>query len=87
MYLHVWKKIVVEDDEETTKMHVTNPIKKANGALNAIKLIKKYFTNLELVGLVTSNYYSVLFYNSEIFKNLVILSSGKLTVWDSIKDN
>ena len=75
---------MVEDDEETTKMqwnlHVTNAIKKANGALNAIKLIKKYFTNLELVGLVTSNYYSVLFYDSEIFKNLVILSSGKLTV-------
>ena len=47
--------------------HISNAIKKANGALNAIKLIKKYFTNQELVGLVTSNFYSVLFYNSEVW--------------------
>ena len=28
-------------------VHVLNAIKKANGALNAIKLMKKYFTNVE----------------------------------------
>ena len=33
----------------------------------AIKLIKKYFSNRELVGLVTSNFYSILFYNSQVW--------------------
>ena len=32
-----------------------------------IKLIKKYFTTYELSQLITSNFYSVLYYNSEIW--------------------
>ena len=42
-------------------------INKANLALNAIKLIRKFFNTKELITLVTSNFYSVLFYNSEVW--------------------
>ena len=35
--------------------------------VNAINLIKKYFNCAELKGLLTSNYYSTLYYNSEIW--------------------
>ena len=36
-------------------------------AYHAINLIKKYFNCNELKGLLTSNYYSTLYYNSEIW--------------------
>ena len=47
--------------------HVSQAFLKANSALNAIKIIKKYFTKEELLGLLTSNFYSKLYYNSEIW--------------------
>ena len=46
--------------------HVSSAIIKSGKALNAIKLIRKYFNTKELVQLITSNFYSILFYNSEI---------------------
>ena len=46
---------------------VSNSIKKAKSALHAINLIKKYFSSKELLTLITSNFYSILFYNSEIW--------------------
>ena len=46
---------------------VTKCIKKAKTALHAIKLIKGYFTINELKQLITSNFYSILYYNSEIW--------------------
>ena len=36
-------------------------------ALNAIQIIRNFFTKQELLGLVTSNLYSILYYNSEIW--------------------
>ena len=42
-------------------------INKAKSTLHAIKLIKPYFNNRELKQLITANFYSVLFYNSEIW--------------------
>ena len=36
-------------------------------ALTAIRLIKRFFTTKELLQLITSNFYSVLYYNSEIW--------------------
>ena len=45
-----------------------NTITKANKALNAISLIKKYFTQDELIKLVTANFYSKLYYNSEVWQ-------------------
>ena len=36
-------------------------------ALNAIHLIRRYFKKDELLQLITSNFYSILYYNSEIW--------------------
>ena len=46
---------------------VAHTLKKANSALYAIKMISRFFTFRELVSLITSNFYSILFYNSEIW--------------------
>ena len=46
---------------------VSATIKKSFTALHAIKLIKKYFTHKELSMLLTSNFFSILYYNSEIW--------------------
>ena len=60
--------------------------KKANKALQAIKLIKKHFNHAELKTLITSNFYSVLYYNAEIWlipslklylKNLLLSASAR----------
>ena len=40
---------------------------KANHALNALKLIRKYFNVNEILQLIMSNFYSVLYYNSEVW--------------------
>ena len=44
-----------------------NKINKANKALHAIKLIKKYFTQAEILTLITTNFFSILYYNSEVW--------------------
>ena len=53
---------------------VANCISKSTKALNAIKLIKRFFTKKELLQLVTSNFFSILYYNSEVW-HLPTLSS------------
>ena len=53
---------------------VNKSINKSKKTLHAINIIKKYFNPDELLGLLTSNFYSVLYYNSEIW-NLPTLSS------------
>ena len=55
------------DSKLTWSKHISNAINKANIALHAIKLIKKYFNNQEILQLLTSNFYSILYYNSEIW--------------------
>jgi hypothetical protein len=40
-------------------------IKGANKALQAIKMIRKFFTTLEIIPLLTSNFFSRLYYGSE----------------------
>ena len=47
--------------------HISNVIRKTNRAMYCIKQIKFYFTPSELNQLITSNVYSVLYYNSEIW--------------------
>ena len=46
---------------------VNNCIRKSLRALHAIRLIKSHFTTDELKQLITSNFYSILYYNSEIW--------------------
>ena len=55
---------------------VSGAITKANKALNAIRLIRRYFNTNELLQLLTSNYYSILYYNSEVW----MISSLKCTL-------
>ena len=47
--------------------HVNKVILRANKALNAIKILRKYFKTNELILSVTSNYFSILYYNSEVW--------------------
>ena len=58
---------VIFDSNLNWNDQVANAISKSNKSLHCIKLIKFYFTSSELLQLLTSNYYSVLFYNSEIW--------------------
>jgi hypothetical protein len=46
---------------------INNCIKKASTALHALRLIKGYFIPMELQNLLTANFYSILYYNSEIW--------------------
>jgi hypothetical protein len=58
---------VIFDSKLKWHSHIENAIKKSNKAKYAISIIKRYFTKSELNGLLTSNYYSILFYNSDIW--------------------
>ena len=49
----------------TTHIHKT--VAKCAKSLNALKIKRKYFTTKEFLMLLTSNYYSILYYNSEIW--------------------
>ena len=44
--------------------HILKQINRANKALHAIKLIRKY---KEILTLLTSNFYSILYYNSKVW--------------------
>ena len=59
---------VIFDSKLQWSAQVSNAILKANRALYAIKLIKKYFTPEELHTLLTANFYSILYYNSEVWQ-------------------
>ena len=56
---------VLFDSKLSWSNHVSKQINKANKALHAIKLIRKYFNNKELLTLLTTNFYSVLYYNCQ----------------------
>jgi hypothetical protein len=58
---------VIFDSKLQWSAQVSNAILKANRSLCAIRLIKKFFTKDELCTLLTANFYSNLFYNSEIW--------------------
>ena len=47
---------------------VSRAIKGSNSSLQAIKMIRKYFSTQEITQLLTSNYYSKLYYASEIWQ-------------------
>ena len=53
--------------------HVAHCITKSKKALTAIRMIRHFFNTNELLQLINSNYYSILYYNSEIW----LLSSLK----------
>ena len=55
------------DSRPNWSQHISNTICKAKRTLHGIKLIKRYFNKNELKQLLTSNFYSVLYYNAEIW--------------------
>ena len=74
------------DSKLNWQTHAQIAISKARKALQAIKIIRKHFTKNELYSLTVSNYYSILFYNSEIWllpsltanTNKIVLSASAL---------
>ena len=58
---------VVFDQKLQWSDHIAHCIQKSSKALTAIILICNFFTTKELFQLITSNLYSVLYYNSEIW--------------------
>ena len=46
---------------------VSQAINKSKRAMHGIKLIRKYLTKSEMKMLLTSNFYSILYYNCEIW--------------------
>ena len=58
---------VIFDTKLKWHAQVENAIKKANKAKYAISLIKRYFTKQELNNLLTSNFFSILYYNADIW--------------------
>ena len=58
---------VIFDSKLNWKEHVSNAIKKANKTLHAVRMIKKYFSSKELKIMLNSYFYSILYYNAEIW--------------------
>jgi hypothetical protein len=80
--------VVLFDFKVQLSHYVSQAIFKSNKALNVIKPIRRFFNSKELIQLLTSNFFSILYYNSEgwhlpalhqnIKKSLIAASSGAL---------
>ena len=77
---------VIFDSKLQWAEHIAQAIKKANSSLHAIHMIKGFFSKKELLELITANYYSILYYNSDIWhipslkpalKQLLLSASAK----------
>ena len=77
---------VIFDSKLQWAEHIAQAIKKANSSLHAIRMIKGFFSKKELLELITANYYSILYYNSDIWhipslkpalKQLLLSASAK----------
>ena len=55
------------DSKLQWQFQVQNTVNKCRQALTAIYMIRKYFTKEQLLQIITSNYYSILYYNAEIW--------------------
>ena len=81
---------VIFDSKLTWVDHISHAIKRSITALNAIRIIKRFFTKKELLSLVTSNFYSILYYNSEIWQIPTLkttLKQSLLSTSAKVKDN
>ena len=56
------------DSKLNWSKHISLQINKANKALHAIKMTKKYFCQTKILTLLTANFYSILYYNSEMWQ-------------------
>ena len=86
---------VLFDSKLSWSDHISLTISKTKKTICALRLISKYFTPKQLLQIVTSNVYSVLFYNSEIWhipslkSNLKqkLLSTSALALKMCLKNN
>ena len=58
---------VIFDTKLQWHARVQSAITKSKKALNAITLIRKYFSKAQLLNIITACYFSILYYNSEIW--------------------
>ena len=58
---------VIFDQKLQWSDHIAQCISKSSKALNAIRLIRRFFSTKELLQIITANFYSILYYNSEIW--------------------
>ncbi len=64
--------------------HVYNAVSISSKSLSALKIIRKFFTTKEFLMLLTSNYASVLYYNSEVWLiHSLSVSNKKLLLFTS----
>jgi hypothetical protein len=63
---------VIFDSKLRWANHVIIASKKANRSLNAIRFMHKFFNCNELLALTTTNFYSILFYNSEVWLSMYL---------------
>jgi hypothetical protein len=63
MYLGVQFDATQQESNHTSKV-----ISKANRALNAIELVRRYFNTKELLQLLTSNYFPILYFKAEVWQ-------------------
>ena len=77
---------VTFDSKLNWSIQTANAINKANKSLFAIKAISKFFKKEEIKTLLTSNFYSTLYYNSEIWlSNLLDPNSKQMLLSASAK--
>jgi hypothetical protein len=60
---------VIFDSKLQWTEHLSKAVQKLNRSLNALKIIRKFFNTPELINLVTSSFFSILLYNSEIWQS------------------
>ena len=77
---------VIFDSRLTWGPQITNVVTRSSKALNALRLIGRFFSKREKLQLVTSNFYSILYYNSEVwylhtlkqaYKNMILSASAR----------
>ena len=87
---------IVFDSQMKWNEQVAQAITKSKRALHGIKLIKKYLTKDETKMLLTSNFYSILYYNCEVWlseglsprhkQQLLAASANALKILSNISD-
>ena len=87
---------IVFDSQMKWNEQVAQAITKSKRALHGIKLIKKYLTKDETKMLLTSNFYSILYYNCEVWlseglsprhkQQLLAASANALKILNNISD-
>ena len=87
---------VLFDSKIQCSLQVAQAVNKSKRALHAIKLVSKYLTKIEIKQILTSNFYSVLYYNCEVWmmqtlspilkRHLLSASANALKLLNNVSD-